>query len=349
MRFALVFTILVFVSLMLVSVAAANESNFTFNGMTFTSFSSVTNANLAKLVTGNIFNVFLQVGEWQPDHTIKYYYGDSQFTSYINQFHSYDNRFKVYAWVTWNLDGTGNIDLSQSSYRSTMYSAITECVNKGFDGFNDDLEAYAHNGQITNIIGTWQNYVDYLNGINTAVHAAGSNKISSASLDSSYATRDSCGDAIYSNVTLDYSMPMFYSSVPLVQTGFQNRMNAILKESNSPVMIQLMAGNSPTLNTQLDWLSQQITSYGAYSKLKGISMFCMEDITNSELSAWNSWIGSPVSTQTAGSVNSSNGSLWNSNFSGFPVWDLAILVVAIVIGLLLITLSKGLFGNHRAD
>ena len=262
----------------------------TANGMTITNPADITMSTLAELVSGQQFNLFVEIGDWHPDHTINYYDSNAYYTSRINLIHSYDSRFKVYAWVSWNHEGTGNIDISQSSYRSLMYNAITACVNKGFDGFMDDLEPFAYSSGITNIIGSWSDYVTYLNGVNTAVHNAGSNKISSASLDTSYATATACDDTIYSDTTLDYAMPMFYNNEPITpQSVFQNRMDQILTESNSPVIMQIAGGFNPPLTTQLPWIDQQIATHGPYSKLAGFSIFSMEDITNSEWTSWNNW------------------------------------------------------------
>ena len=98
------------------------------NGIWVENPSSITPANLAKLVNAKIFNVFILVGEWRAaTHTIDYSTRggtNSQMVSLIQTIKNYDSRFKVYAWVCWDLSTSNKVDLSQSSYRSTMYSQV---------------------------------------------------------------------------------------------------------------------------------------------------------------------------------------------------------------------------------
>jgi hypothetical protein len=112
------------------------------NGVFVESTASITSDYLAKLVTGNMFNVFILVGEWRAaTHTIDYSNrggSSADMASLIHTIKSYDSRFKVYAWVCWDLSTSNKVDLSKSSYRSTMYSQVTSCLAIGFDGYNDD-------------------------------------------------------------------------------------------------------------------------------------------------------------------------------------------------------------------
>ena len=264
------------------------------NGIAIQSTSSITSANLAKLVAGKVFNIIILVGDWHPDYTINYYDSSSHFSSLINTIHSYNSNFKVYAWVNWNVDSSTKIDLSQSGYRSTMYSAIKSCLAIGFDGFNDDLEPYWTNGAgstLTNIItsdGSWGDYITYLTGMASACHSVG--KLASADMDASYAT----GNTIYSAKTgLDYACPMMYQSNPDSLSDLQTRTNQILTASNSPVMLFLAAGQSPSLTQQQTAIDQQIASHGPYVKLAGFGIYSLDDssskITSGEWSAWDSW------------------------------------------------------------
>lgn len=53
----------------------------TANGMTITNPADITMSTLAELVSGQQFNLFVEIGDWHPDHTINYYDSNAYYTS----------------------------------------------------------------------------------------------------------------------------------------------------------------------------------------------------------------------------------------------------------------------------
>lgn len=229
---------------------------------------------------GKIYNIILWIGHWEPDHTIEYWYSDAVLTDLIGIIHSTDSDFRVYPFLYW---GDSPVDISSSNNRDLMYAEIEECVNKGFDGFQDDLERYT---------GTLTDYIAYLQGVASTVHSLG--KVASAAVHASIAYNV---ETVYSSLTLDFVCPMFYNGGPYNQIEMAYCVPRVLKNSAVPVSCGLRIdqplGRAYSLKDQLGWIDA-ILAWGRYDKFDSISIWLLDDMSSDDWTGWDNWISTKV-------------------------------------------------------
>ncbi|MGA3059128.1 MAG: hypothetical protein ABSD92_02035 [Candidatus Bathyarchaeia archaeon] len=241
------------------------ESSPNWNPATYT----IPNSILTNLGNSQVKLVMIDVGKWNGIN-LQYSYSDSQMTSMINALRSADQGVEIHATI-YSAWGNSTTDISTSANIQYMISQAVECVDKGFDGYNDDLEGYT---------GSIQNYVSWLNGMSSAVQAIG--KSSSADIaysDVSYA----------SEIHLNYAAVMTYGGVPLSEQTLMSCENTMLLDSTSPVIIGLLEASSPSLATQLSWVSQQLNT-NTYANYAGVAVFSTESMTEADWSSFNTAI-----------------------------------------------------------
>jgi hypothetical protein len=236
---------------------------------------------LNNLQSANIKHIYLQVGDWNTNHdgTIEYYYSDTTFTTFIDTVHQFNSEMKVFAWVESYWANTHPLDLSTSGARATAVSSVIDCMSKGFDGIEDDIESW---------VGTDQDLINFLNAEAAAVNALG--KESVPTLICTYAWADDVDVAPYLNV--DYIAPMLYTDYPYSETDLKARMHSFLINAGSPVLPSLIVCHSlgyGTLEEQFTWIDDQITQHGRYSNLRGFAIFIYDNMQTDDWTAWNDW------------------------------------------------------------
>ena len=254
---------------------------------------SYTSTAIAKLVSNNIFYVVAKTGYWLANGTISMIDSDANITAFINMCKTYNPNVKVLAWI---IGGFGNggykNDVSTAGgKRSTMYSALTTVLSKGFDGIADDIEPFDNNdpsgNNIANITGTWAEFETYTNGAISACHTAGKLYFFYVSGGTpTWGAPDSFWEAI---TTADCACPMFYSDTPFSDSDVKSQMDHLLGITGSPMVIWLCSGQTPTLTSQQSDIDAQIASHGAYSKLAGFGIWNYEVITSTEWTNWGTW------------------------------------------------------------
>jgi hypothetical protein len=234
---------------------------------------------LDKLVAGKIKFLFLLVGEWEPDGIISYFSSDSRITNFINTVKERNSDFKVLAWVYGGVPGYQDpVDISTAAKRQNAINQIVSCVNKGFDGFNEDIETY---------VGTTQNLIDFWNGM--AATLRGMNKISTVDAICTYVYPV---EDIYPYLDVDYIAPMLYGGgAPFPETDFKNVMHRVLTNTGPPILIGMKVNDYTTipLNTQLGWIDSKIASSGPYPKLKGFVLWEYQYMRDVDWTDWNNW------------------------------------------------------------
>lgn len=240
--------------------------------------------NLTKVVDdlgrGNITFAFVFAGYWDASSsTIGYAEPDSVWTTVIDALHAID--VKVLAWV--ENDGTMNIS---STNWPILFSQINNCMSKGFDGYNDDIEDW--NGSL-------QNWIDWENNCTLYVHSLG--KIMTA--DVGYDWQQDVNPYLY----MDYIVSMFYSSKstlesPQAAAYWQEDFGEYSGHNTppaSPMIIGLMNyyGNSYPLAWQLNQVDNYLAAYG-HPQLVGFCIWLYEYMgTNpDDWAQWNYWITS---------------------------------------------------------
>ena len=123
---------------------------------------------------------------------INYGRSDSTWTAVINALHA--RGIKAIAWAE-DLN-TPLINISAGTSRTLLFNAIIACMYKGFDGYNDDIEAWTS--------GLKQDQIDYLNNLTVVLHRMGKLNMPDVGFDWMQNTN------MYLNV--DYIISMFYST-----------------------------------------------------------------------------------------------------------------------------------------
>lgn len=241
------------------------EASPNWNPATYTIPTSI----LTNLGSAKVQLVMIDVGYWNGV-TLTYSYTDDQMTNMIDTLRSADPNVMIQATV-WSEYGNDTTDISTSANIQYMINQAVECMSKGFDGYNDDLEGYT---------GSIQNYVSWLNGMSSAVQAIG--KSSSADLGYEYASYSS-------GINLNYAVIMMYGGLPLNQQTLKSSENTILLDSASPVIIGLLEESSPSLATQLNWVTQQLDK-NTYPNYAGVAVFSTESMTAADWSTFNTAI-----------------------------------------------------------
>lgn len=254
--------------------------------------------NLEKVVSdlGNnhIEFAFVFVGYWQPPATIGYLHDDVYWTTVIDALHSVG--VKAIAWAeSYNT----LMDPRAEGDRQLIYDAVVDCMNKGFDGYNDDIESTV--AEVTT-----QDMIDYWNGLTPLLHSMNPPRLNMP--DVGYDWRQDTNPYLH----VDYIVTMFYSS----QSRFEDFSQGHLYwQENfgvgqypglppaSPLILGVMNyyGNNYPLAWQLSKASEWISTYGA-PNLVGFSFWLYEYMgTNPyDWEQWNYWItrASPPSLNT---------------------------------------------------
>lgn len=232
---------------------------------------------IVHLRDSNISHVFVFVGYWNPsDTTIGYTMTDSQITTVINSLHSIN--CTVLAWA----EDDGAIDVRPNN-RNKLFAEITNCMNKGFDGYNDDIENY---------VGTLQDWIDYENNATVILHNLG--KLMTA--DVGYDWQQNINHYLH----VDYIITMFYSSRstcedPQGRLYWQENFGEYQGHKNppaSPVILGIMNyyGNAHPLTWQLNWIDNELSSGDGHPQLVGFSIWLYEYMSDSDWQTWDNWI-----------------------------------------------------------
>jgi len=242
--------------------------------------------NLSKVVDdlshGNFRFAFVFAGYWNADtNTIMYNENDSVFTAVINALHAVN--IEVLAWV----ENDGAINVSAGN-RQLLYNQITVCMNKGFDGYNDDIEDWN---------GTLQSWIDYENNCTTVLHGLGKLMTTDVELDWQQNTNP------YLHV--DYIVSMFYSNVSALESpdaavSWQEDFGEYLGHDTppgSPMIMGIMNyySNEYPLSWQLEQVGKYLAIYG-HPELVGFSLWPYEYMgTNADdWGQWNNWITTEI-------------------------------------------------------
>lgn len=275
---------------------ATSGSNYTANavwimGASWGSFASneryVLTQHLSDVVanlTGkHIEFAFTFVGYWNPTTSIiGYTMTDAQITTMITALHGIG--IKVLAWA----EDNGAIDVTAAN-RANLYAAITNCMNKGFDGYHDDIESYT---------GTLQDWINYENNATVVLHGLGKLMTAAVAFDWAQNTNQ--------YLHMDYIVSMFYGS----HSTFEDSQAAAYWQEDfgeysghntppaSPMIIGIMNAPSPyntqPLTYQLTNASTFLSAY-RHPQLVGFCIWLYEfmgarsDGAN-DWSVWNSWI-----------------------------------------------------------
>jgi len=122
---------------------------------------------------------------------INYGRSDSTWTAVINALHA--SGVKA---IAWGEDGGGGTSDIGASNRQNIYNMIIDCMHKGFDGWNDDIEVWTS--------GLVQDQINYLNNLTVVLHSMGKLNMPDVGFDWQQNTN------MYLNV--DYIISMFYST-----------------------------------------------------------------------------------------------------------------------------------------
>lgn len=170
--------------------------------------------------------------------------------------------------------------------RGKIYTEIVNCMNKGFDGYNDDIESR---------IGTHQDWIDYLNNATLILHSLG--KLMTA--DVGYDWQQNTNPYLH----MDYIATMFYSNRstcedPEGRWFWQENFGEYEGHNNppeSPIILGLMNyyGNAHPLAWQLDWIDSQLSSGDGHPQLVGFSVWLYEYMSDSDWETWKQWITAP--------------------------------------------------------
>jgi hypothetical protein len=234
---------------------------------------------LANLRDSGIKYAFLYVGSWASDNHLDYVMSDADIATAIDALHGIG--IKVLALVPSLTTPGADVTLPG---RNALYSAITDCMNKGFDGYHDDIEVYN---------GTLQDWIDYVNGATPVLHGLG--KLMTASVFTDWAQR------VNPHLNLDFIVTMFYSTVstfedPDADAYWQENFgqwNGNNTPPASPVIMGIMNyyGNRNPLTWQLDKLDYLLGHY-EHPQLAGFCIWVYEymGMAPTDWSQWNVWI-----------------------------------------------------------
>jgi hypothetical protein len=225
---------------------------------------------------------FVFVGYWNSTtNDIDYDISDELITSTIESLHGIN--ITVLAWAE-NIDN--NIDVTPTN-RNNLYASITKCMNKGFDGYNDDIEDYK---------GTLQDWIDYQNNATVVLHSLGKLMTADVGLD----WQQNMNPYLH----MDFIVTMFYSNQsiledPQAEAFWQENFGQFMGNNNppaSPVILGIMNyyGNDHPLSWQLNQIDELLQSY-PHPQLAGFSIWLYEYMgTNSnDWQQWNNWITDP--------------------------------------------------------
>ena len=233
---------------------------------------------LTNLHGSHIKYAFVFVGYWNStSNDIDYAISDELIALTINGLHAIN--VTVLAWAE---NGDTNLDV-RATNRNNLYASITKCVNKGFDGYNDDVESYN---------GTLQDWIDYLNEATPILHNLG--KLMTADVGYDWPQN------VNPHLRMDYIVSMFYDNKSVLE---DSRASAYWQEDfvqflwnnkppGSPMILGIMNyyGNAHPLAWQLSQIDRLLASY-RHPQLVGFSIWLYEYMgTNQDdWQQWNNW------------------------------------------------------------
>jgi hypothetical protein len=232
---------------------------------------------VADLENNNITMAFTFVGYWDPATAIiDYTMTDAQITNAVNALHA--KGIRVLAWA----EDSGQMDIVNQ--RQAIFDEITECMDKGFDGYHDDIESYTPNCE-------HHDYIDYLNNATTLLHSM--NKLMTAAVAFDWEQNTN------PYLRMDYIVSMFYSDQskcedPQGKWYWQENFGQYAGNDNppaSPVIVGLMNyyGNEHPLTWQLNWVTKELT-LDPHPQLAGFCLWLYEYMTVNDWQTWKYWI-----------------------------------------------------------
>ena len=223
----------------------------------------------------NITMAFVFVGYFNPaTNRVDQYPSDSLVQQVIAAFHSIGLRV-----LAWGENGYDPMDIRPAN-RENIYNEIRYWLDKGFDGWHDDIERY---------LGTHQEWIYYLNNATTVCHERG--KLMTAAIPYDWEQNTN------PYLRMDYIVTMFYSSRstcedPQGVSYFQENFGQY-HGNNSPPASPLILGimnykkNSHSLGWQLSWIQQTMAS-NAHPNLVGFSIWIYEYMSPKDWQTWDS-------------------------------------------------------------
>jgi hypothetical protein len=231
---------------------------------------------MTDLENSGITMAFVFVGYWDPaTATISYTMTDAQITTALNAFHA--KQIKVLAWA----ENNGQIDIVNK--RQVIYDEITECMNKGFDGYHDDIESYTPNCN-------QQDYINYLNNATALLHNM--SKLMTAAVFCDW--KQNTNPYLH----MDYIVTMFYGNQsfcedPQGRSYWQESFGQYEGNNNppaSPVIMGLMNRytNKNKLTWQLNWLTNEL-ALDPHPQLSGFCTWVYEYMSPVDWQVWKYW------------------------------------------------------------
>lgn len=237
----------------------------------------------ADLVNGNIDQAFIDTGEWNSAHGIDYFLTQNEINNFVGAAHA--NGIDAVAWVHYRYpEDYYKIDIRGSTNQSLMADAVLSCLAKGFDGFEDDLEPFEWAGQTVNIIGDYDDYIDYLNAIGTAAHGVG--KTCYAAINIGY--NNPAVEDIFDQVTeLDAAKVMLYNGGTYSQGEMLDVLGTVF---NVPPNIDIMCGLITPLANPISYINNikpSLPTFNTY--VTGYGLFEYATMSGTDWANWNSW------------------------------------------------------------
>jgi hypothetical protein len=269
------------------------------------------------LEDGEITLINLFIGRWTTAHVINYNYSDAQLTTLIDTIHGGNPDFKAMAWVPATHPPDPLVDISTGANRTLMINEAVACVNKGFDGFNDDVEEFT---------GSLANLASLENDMATAIHALSGSKLHTCAL-MSHPSYDI--ETLYPLVTNpDYILAMLYSATAWGESKFKTAMDRVLDNTGTSLLIGMPvhdANYTIPLTNYFLWIDEQKEDGGPYLNLKGYAIYdgYLEGMQLDDWTAWTIWITAgeppapPVSADIEVDVNPSTTVVSNPLALGF--------------------------------
>jgi hypothetical protein len=237
---------------------------------------------VATLNGSHIRYAFVFVGYWNSTtNDIDYTISDELINATIEGLHQIN--MTVLAWAETQ---DANLDVTAAN-RENLYSSIVKCMDKGFDGYNDDVEGHR---------GSMQDWIDYLNNAAVVLHDADKLMTADVACDWQQNTNP--------YLHIDYIVSMFYSDKstfedPQAAAYWEENFGQYMGNNNppaSPVILGIMNyyGNAHSLSWQLQKLDNSLSNYN-HPQLEGFSIWLYEYMgTNpDDWQQWNNWITRP--------------------------------------------------------
>jgi hypothetical protein len=189
--------------------------------------------------------------------------------------------------VSWG-ESKGTPDIRAANY-AAYQSVITSVVSHGFSGYSDDIEGWA--GQSVT------DKIAYLNALTPFLH--GLNQLNMPAV----ASNTGGGGDYNQHLKVDYILSMFYWASSLLedssasaywQEEFGLGAYSSFGTPASPIIIGISnQGNSHNYAWQLGagqntGVTQMLNTYGS-SNLKGICIWCVDNLSSTDWNAWNTW------------------------------------------------------------